>query len=64
MPTQPANQEAHITTLSREQRDWIRRQGRVTRAIEAAQRRSSGRFTRIGFQPRWPSGSGRRVSSP
>ena len=64
MPAQPANQERDTTTLSREQRDWMRRQGRVTRAIEAAQRRSSGRLTRIGVQPSWPSGSGRRVSSP
>ena len=32
--------------LSSAQREWIRRQGRVARAIEASQRRASGRFSR------------------
>jgi hypothetical protein len=34
------------TTLGAAQREWIRRQGRISRAIEAAQRRRSGRLSR------------------
>ena len=34
-----------VTTLSaRQRRNWIRRQGQLARAIEAAQRRSARRF--------------------
>ena len=33
--------------LSSAEREWIRRQGRVSRALEAAQRRSTGRFSRV-----------------
>jgi hypothetical protein len=39
------------TPLSAAQREWIRRQGRVSRAIEAAQRRSSGHFSRVTKPP-------------
>jgi|RhiMethySRZTD1v2_1073278.scaffolds.fasta_scaffold562217_3 hypothetical protein len=38
-------------TLSAAERDWIREQGRVSRALEAAQRRSSGRFSRVTNPP-------------
>lgn len=34
------------TTLSPEQREWIRRQGRVARALEATQRSIAPRFSR------------------
>ena len=33
--------------LTSAEREWIRRQGRVSRALEAAQRRSTGRFSRV-----------------
>jgi hypothetical protein len=34
------------TTLSPEQRERLRREGRIARALEAAQRRTTGRFSR------------------
>jgi len=34
-------------TLTREQRERIGREGRIARALEAAQRRRGGRFSRI-----------------
>jgi serine/threonine-protein kinase RsbW len=37
--------------LSATEREWIRQQGRVSRAIEAAQRRRSGRFSRVTTPP-------------
>ncbi|MEO8689705.1 MAG: hypothetical protein ABI611_16025 [Solirubrobacteraceae bacterium] len=40
------------TTLSAGQRDWIRREGRVARALEASQRRSGRRFVRLPPKPR------------
>ena len=45
--------ETNIPTraLSAAEREWIRQQGRVARAIEAAQRRSSGRFSRVTTPP-------------
>lgn len=39
------------TRLSSAQREWIRRQGRVARAIEASQRRANGRFSRSAAPP-------------
>jgi len=39
-------------TLSPAQREWIRRQGRVSRALEAAHRRREGRFARSASAPR------------
>jgi hypothetical protein len=46
------NSSAHTpsvsTALSPEQREWIRRQGLVARAIEAARRQRAGRFSRAG----------------
>jgi hypothetical protein len=33
-------------TLGAAEREWIRKQGRVARAIEAARRRNAGRFSR------------------
>ena len=44
MPGPSPAPERDVTTLSARQRDWIRRQGQLARAIEAAQRRSSRRF--------------------
>ena len=61
MPRPPANHDRNVTTLSFEQRDWIRRQGRLARALEAAQRRSSGRFVRGAKAPE-RAGGGRQVS--
>jgi hypothetical protein len=53
------------TTLSPKQRESIRREGRIARALEAAQRRRSGRFSRAN-DPKLTSGgdrqSGRRDS--
>jgi serine/threonine-protein kinase RsbW len=37
--------------LSSAEREWIRQQGRVSRALEAAQRRSTGRFSRVTKPP-------------
>ena len=42
------------TTLSPEQREWIRRQGRVARALETSQRSIAARFTRAGAAPKRP----------
>jgi len=47
------------TTLSSAEREWIRRQGRVARALEAAQRRSTGRFSRVTQAPGAASASAR-----
>ena len=44
------------TTLSPEQRERLRREGRIARALEAAQRRSGGRFSRIAPEPTAPRG--------
>jgi hypothetical protein len=43
---QSADGTPSMRTLSAADREWIRKQGRVSRAIEAAQRRSRGRFSR------------------
>jgi hypothetical protein len=51
MPASPTKTTSVQRTLSSAERDWIRQQGRVSRAIEAAQRRSSGRFTRSTTAP-------------
>ena len=42
------------TTLSPEQRERLRREGRVARAVEAAQRRTGGRFSRTVTKPTAP----------
>lgn len=47
-------------TLSPEQRERLRREGRIARALEAAQRRSGGRFSGTVLEPTAPSGVGRR----
>jgi hypothetical protein len=47
----PADRSTSTKTLSSSEREWIRRQGRVARAVEAAQRRSSGRFSRVTQAP-------------
>ena len=51
-----------VTTLTLEQREWIRRQGRLARALEAAQRKPSSRFVRSTTRPE-RAGSGRQLSS-
>jgi hypothetical protein len=48
------------TALSPEQREWIRRQGLVSRAIEAARRQKTGRFSRAGV----PAPPARRFKQP
>jgi len=35
------------STLGAAEREWIRKQGRVARAIAAARRRNTGRFSRV-----------------
>jgi len=61
MPNPSPIHDRDVTTLSLEQREWIRRQGRLARALEAAQRRSEKRFARSLPKPERPR---RRVSSP
>ncbi len=46
-------------TLSPEERERLRRDGRVARALEAAQRRTTGRFSRITLESKAPNGDGR-----
>jgi len=41
-----ADTRARITTLSPEQREQFRREGRIARAVEAAQRRTGVRLAR------------------
>ena len=59
MPDPPVNRTT--MPLSPAQRDWIRRQGRISRALEAAQRRSSGRFSRTAAPPPQPAGVRQRT---
>ena len=51
-----------VTTLTLEQRESIRRQGRLARALEAAQRKPSSRLWRSTTRP-GRAGSGRQLSS-
>lgn len=53
---QSAERTTSTRALSAAEREWIRQQGQVSRAIEAAQRRSSGRFSRVTK----PTGAARR----
>jgi len=46
MPDLPASRDRDVSTLSAVQRDWVRREGRVARVLEAAQRRGGRRFVR------------------
>jgi hypothetical protein len=50
------------TMLSPEQRERLRREGRIARAVEAAQRRAGGRFASTVRESRTPGSrpSGRR----
>ena len=57
MPDGPTIRDRDDTTLSAGQRDWIRREGRVARALEAAQRRSGRRFARSAAKPARASGA-------
>ena len=54
MPELPTSRERErdITTLNAGQRDRIRREGRVARALEAAQRRGGRRFVRSAAEHR------------
>ena len=51
MPDSTASHDRDVTTLNARQREWIRREGRVARALEAAQRRRGGRFVRNAAGP-------------
>jgi len=63
MPDVFTPQDRDATRLSAAQRDWIRRQARVARALEASQRRASGRFRRDApAPPRMPRDEGRVAS--
>jgi hypothetical protein len=64
MPKPAITHDRDTTTLSLEQREWIRRQGRLARTLEAAQRRSGKRFARSVPKAARPAGTGRRISSP
>ena len=50
MSDSTANHDRSVTTLNARQREWIRREGRVARALEAAQRRR-GRLVRNAAGP-------------
>jgi hypothetical protein len=52
------------TTLSTEQRERLRREGRIARAVEAAQRRTWRRFSRSVFDANAPRDSGGRPPPP
>ena len=64
MPKPSVTYDRDTTTLSLEQRKWIRRQGRLARMLEAAQRRSGKHFVRSVPKAARPVGAGRRLSSP
>jgi hypothetical protein len=63
MPDVPTIRDRGATTLSAGQRERIRREGRVARALEAAQRRSGRRFARSAAKPARASGAARPISS-
>jgi hypothetical protein len=52
MPDLPASRDRDRTMLNAGQRDRIRREGRVARALEAAQRRGGRRFARSAAERR------------
>jgi len=56
MPQSATQRDPSPRALGTPEREWIRKQGRVARALEAAQRRSTGRFSRIVT----PSGAAQR----
>ena len=60
MPKPSLTHDRDVTTLSLEQREWIRRQGNLARALEAAQRRAGNRFVRTAPKP---DRAGRQLSS-
>ena len=61
MPDSPTIHSRDDTTLSAGQREWIRREGRVARALEAAQRRSGRRFASSAVKPPRASGAPRPI---
>jgi hypothetical protein len=64
MPKPSVTHDRDVTTLSYEQRDWIRRQGRLARALEAAQRRAGNRFVRGASTPAPRTTAGGPLSRP
>jgi hypothetical protein len=61
MPNSRTIRDRDVTTLSAGQRDWIRREGRVARALEAAQHRSGRRFVRSAAKPSRATGAPRPI---
>jgi hypothetical protein len=64
MPDSPPIRDRDTTTLNAGQRDWIAREGRVARALEAAQRRGGRRFARSAAKPSRARGEPRPVHPP
>jgi hypothetical protein len=64
MPDSPTIRDRDTTTLSAGQRDWIAREGRVARALEAAQRRGGRRFARSAPKPSRARGEPRPIHPP
>lgn len=64
MPYSGTSRDRDVTTLSPDQRDRIRRSGRVARALEAAQRRAGERRVRNADKPEQASGASRRDKPP
>jgi hypothetical protein len=63
MPKTSLTHDRDVTTLTLEQREWIRRQGRLARTLEAAQRKPSSRFVRSTTEPEPErAGAGRRLT--
>ena len=54
MPDSPVSRDHDVTTLDAGQRDWIRRQARVARALEEVRRRGGRRFVRTAPELRDP----------
>jgi hypothetical protein len=54
MTDSPASRGHDVTRLNAAQRDWIRRQAQVARALEAAQHRAGRRFVGSADEVRRP----------
>ena len=63
MPALTETRAPSTTPLSAEQRERLRREGRIARAVEAAQRRTDGRFSRAARELKTP-GEGDARSGP
>ena len=64
MPDSPTIRDRDDTMLSAGQREWIAREGRVARALEAAQRRGGRRFARSAAKPSRARGEPRPIHPP